>query len=205
MKGGIVQDDTGPTPQLSGESSVAYAMFLKYRNLGPHRSIAELRRSDGKPADKKCRRQLEFWSARWCWVERSKRFDAHNEAVAQRARDQVHAEYAALWERRTLDCLEHQYSDAKRLRARAAEMLSAPLYETEERSEDGQTVIIKKSPRWNFASAALLLKVSAELANAAIFAVREDRPLESMSEAELDAVEAVEPRPLDDDSGPVDS
>jgi hypothetical protein len=195
--------DAGPTPPLPGESSVAYAMSLKYRDLGPHRTVAGLLRSDGRTAEKKCRRQLEFWSARWGWVERARRFDAHNEAVAHRARDRVRAEYAALWERRAQDCLEHAYADAKRLRARASEMLAAPLYHAEERQEDSRTVVIRKPARWSFASAALMLKVSAELAQAAIAAVQDDRPLASMSDAELDAVASVEPRALDEDSGPL--
>ena len=189
------QDDpnAGPSPQLPGESSVAYAMFRKYRDLGRHRTIAGVLRSDAKPSEKKNRRQLEFWSARWSWVERAKVFDAHNEAVAQRARDRARADYAVLWERRRLDSLEDAYTDAKRLRDKASEMLAAPLYESTEQAEDGRTVI-KKAGRWNFTSAALMLKISTELAAAAAIAVGEDRPVQSMSPAELDAVEAVMPR-----------
>ena len=193
--------DAGPTPQLPGESSVAYAMFLKYRDLGPHRTVAELLKTGGKPAEKKCRRQLEFWSARWGWVERAKKFDAHNVAVEQRARDQARAEWAALWEWRRYETMSQVYEDALRLRKRAAEMLDYCLAE-EETSEDGK-VIIRKPARWSMATAGLLMKLSAELRTAAICPGGEDPPIENMSELEKDAVEAVMPPRQGDGPGPL--
>ena len=83
-------------------------------------------------------------------------------------------------------------------------MLSTPLYQAEEREEEGQVVVIKKPARWSFASAALMLKVSTELATAVIGVVQAGRPIAGLSEAEMDAIEAVMPRTLDEDSGPLE-
>jgi hypothetical protein len=71
-------------------------------------------------------------------------------------------------------------------------------------TDESQIASLRKPARWSFASAALMLKVSTELA-AASTAVKDDRPLASMSDAELDALASVEPQPLDDDLGYRDS
>ena len=57
-----------------GESSKAYSHFCLYRDMGPHRSLRKMAKED------ECRAQvgqLERWSSKWQWVERSQRYDDH--------------------------------------------------------------------------------------------------------------------------------
>ena len=60
--------------RLTGESSKAYAHFCLYRDMGPERS---LRRMASVPECSSVRRQLNRWSSRWRWVERSQSYDDH--------------------------------------------------------------------------------------------------------------------------------
>jgi hypothetical protein len=57
-----------------GESSKAYAHFCLYRDMGPQRSLRKMAK-DGRCAAKV--RQLDRWSSKWRWVERSQRYDDH--------------------------------------------------------------------------------------------------------------------------------
>ena len=179
-----------PTPQLAGESAAAYAMFIKYRDLGPHRTIAAVLRADAKPAEKKNRRQLEFWSGRFSWLERCRAYEAHAEAVKQRARDAALAEHARKWELRRLQSIEDGYSDGVKLRRKALAMLAHDLF-TEEISEDGKTRVIKPA-RWTLKEAAIFLRLGTELRAAACEAVGVARPVGQMGdleeEATLDAI-----------------
>jgi hypothetical protein len=60
--------------RLTGESSKAYAHFCLYRDMGQGRSLRKLAK-DGNCTAKV--RQLDRWSSRWKWVERSQRYDDH--------------------------------------------------------------------------------------------------------------------------------
>lgn len=179
-----------PTPQLAGESAAAYAMFLKYRDLGPHRTIAAVLRADAKPSEKKNRRQLEFWSGRFSWLERCRAHEAHAESIKQLARDAALAEHARRWELRRLESIEDAYSDGVKLRRKALAMLAHDLV-VEETSEDGQTRIIKPA-RWTMKEAAIFLRLGAELRAAACEAVGIASPADQMNrleeEATLDAI-----------------
>jgi len=62
--------------RLAGESSKAYANFCLYRDEGKDRSLRKLAAS-GKTSSKL--RQLQHWSSKWKWVERSDRYDDYLE------------------------------------------------------------------------------------------------------------------------------
>jgi hypothetical protein len=61
--------------RMPGESAVAFAAFVVYRDVGPTRSIRKLRQEVGKS-----RAVLERWSVRWSWVERVRLWDAEVDA-----------------------------------------------------------------------------------------------------------------------------
>jgi hypothetical protein len=70
----MTDDEKQPWDRLTGESSKAYAHFCLYRDMGVNRSIRQL------PSVSGCTsvvRQLNRWSSRWRWVERSQCYDDH--------------------------------------------------------------------------------------------------------------------------------
>jgi hypothetical protein len=62
--------------RLTGESSKAYHHFCLYRDMGPTRS---LRQMANVPGCTSVRRQLNRWSSKWRWVERSHAYDDYLE------------------------------------------------------------------------------------------------------------------------------
>lgn len=73
----------------SSESMPAYAAFAEYRDLGPDRSLSQVRQIVGKSA-----RLIDRWSSDWSWVERAKAYDAHLDAIRVAAREQSVAKQA---------------------------------------------------------------------------------------------------------------
>src|SRR5674476_362615 len=59
--------------QRPRERSKAYALFCKYRDLGPTRSLAKLKKSDSDTMVSL--RQLFRYSAKFDWVERAEAYD----------------------------------------------------------------------------------------------------------------------------------
>lgn len=77
-------DDEQPWVRAAGESDVAYAAFLAYRDLGSARSTAKVGRALGKSAD-----LMQRWSARWAWVARALAWDVNQQQIVDRARTEV--------------------------------------------------------------------------------------------------------------------
>jgi hypothetical protein len=81
---------------IAGESSRAFAAFIKYRNLGPLRSIDAVAANDaiGPVAANKAKRKRRAsgvynrWSSQHHWVERALAYDAHIEDARLRAHEQ---------------------------------------------------------------------------------------------------------------------
>lgn len=75
--------------QQKKEPAKAYAAFKAYHALGPSRSLSKLRQGIGEGSVKDLEvtslRWIEEWSSRWKWVERVRDWDAHLEAIRQRA------------------------------------------------------------------------------------------------------------------------
>ena len=55
------------------ETNKAYSAFCKYRDFGPDRSIAKVVKKLGKKPG--YARQMEEWSSKFNWIERTKAFD----------------------------------------------------------------------------------------------------------------------------------
>lgn len=67
-----------PWERLSGETSMAYAAFRQYRDLGPARRVDDM-------ADTS-RTSAQRWSRRWRWVERAQAWDAEAHRLEDAAR-----------------------------------------------------------------------------------------------------------------------
>ena len=148
----------------------------------------------GGSAAKKCQRSFELWSINHQWVERCRIWDDHNESIRQVERDRALAAHARLWERRRLEAIEQAYDCGEKLREKAMEMLKVGI-RAKRITKNGEVKIVAAG-RWSMKDAATFLKASAELKAAAIQAVGDLRPLESMTKAEEDAtLDAILPEP----------
>jgi AraC-like DNA-binding protein len=78
-----------------GESPKAYAHFCLYRDMGVARS---LRQVSNLPGCTSVRRQLNRWSSKWRWVERSEKYDDYLERERRVRREK---EEGAMHERHT--------------------------------------------------------------------------------------------------------
>lgn len=78
---------TEPWDRLPNERSKAYYLFCQYRDTGPLRSLAKLRRTIGKPLG--YQRNLEAFSAGHNWQERVQAFDDHLATIKQEENKQA--------------------------------------------------------------------------------------------------------------------
>jgi hypothetical protein len=101
------------------ESSKAYAAFLMYLELGPSRSIVKVRQSIGK--NPVYNRQLERWSSKWLWVERTKAFDKN---IAMGLQEALIAEHLAMNKRHIETSRELQSQSLIRIRSLDEEKVS---------------------------------------------------------------------------------
>jgi hypothetical protein len=105
---------------IPGESSRAFRAFLKYRDLGPLRSIDAVAAIDASSADKAKRKHRASgvygrWSSKNHWVERVAAYDAHVEDVRMRA----HIERIQMLERRRA---EFEFKNQELLEDRCGKM-----------------------------------------------------------------------------------
>src|SRR5674476_459233 len=73
--------------QRPRERSKAYALFCKYRDLGPTRSLAKLKKSDSDTMVSL--RQLFRYSAKFDWVERAEAYDRQVYAEVLEANEEL--------------------------------------------------------------------------------------------------------------------
>jgi len=73
--------------QRPSERSKAYALFCKYRDLGPTRSLAKLKKSDSEMMVSLP--QLFRYSAKFNWVERAEAYDRQAMAVELKAHEEL--------------------------------------------------------------------------------------------------------------------
>jgi hypothetical protein len=183
------RETRSPFDRLPGESPRAFAAFVAYRDLGPGRSLDAACRQLGGQRESNKRAttgRVGKWSSRYKWVERCRAYDAHQEAIRQRAIDAELAREAAKWERRRLQQIEHAWELGVALREKALAMLDWPL--ATERTEDATTIV--EPARWTFATVVPLLRLAHELQFASLAAAT--KGLEDMTDAELEAVASVD-------------
>ncbi len=69
-----------------GESSQAFAAFVLYRDLGPHRSLLKAYQRH-KPDAELLAGLWSEWSARWRWLDRALAYDDHCDAQRRKVRE----------------------------------------------------------------------------------------------------------------------
>lgn len=148
--------------RLPGESAKAWQAFRCYRDLGADRSHENVRISLGK--SKGYIPQIETWSRKFAWVERSKLYDDWCDAVDRQEREAARPKWEELRQR----SLTSNVQLTEKLRERIEAMLSHPL--TKERVEvsNGRNVTYLIPAGWNFSSIAAMIKTMAELEAATI-------------------------------------
>jgi len=88
-----------------GEGHRAYAAFVVYRDLGPHRTLVEAARRTGKSVN-----TLAQWSRRHAWGARVAAFAAHMAGVEQAAREAAVRGQFADWSQRQQLLREEEWS-----------------------------------------------------------------------------------------------
>ena len=86
--------ETEPWKRRKGEGSKAYEAFLRYRDMGPGRSVRKAVGVQGVPKDgrRSYTHWWHKWSRRWHWRERAQAWDDHLHELAEseRVESQLH-------------------------------------------------------------------------------------------------------------------
>lgn len=149
--------------RLPGETMKAFQAFRMYRDMGPNRTIENVRVSMGK--SKNYSVQLWNWSRHNKWVERSKLYDDWVDSLDRQEKEMSRPRWEALRQHALTENIEL----VKKLRGRVEEMLDHPL--TKERVEsrsNGRTDVYILPANWNWSSIATVVKTMAELEAATI-------------------------------------
>lgn len=136
-------------------------MFMAYAKLGAGRSVTLLRHRLGCSEN-----HVRRLCSRWDWVERARQWDGHIAERVLEVQEKVAAEETEKWARRRVANAEANWNRAQKLADKAIKMLDSKLYE--DSTEDGKPV--KKPAKWNMGTAANLIKLAAELEQAALVA-----------------------------------
>lgn len=141
--------------RLDNEPVKAWQAFMRYRDMGPERTLNKVRIQMGRP--EVYQNNLEQWSMRWKWVQRARAFDDYTEKLQLRRSESE----IPLWERRRQEVLEKNYQRAERLWERVDKMLDHPL--TVEVKDDARGVVEVHPAKWSYSSIAQVAKMAAEL------------------------------------------
>jgi hypothetical protein len=93
----------------SHESSKAYALFCKYRDLGPTRSLAKLKKSDSDMMVSLP--QLFRYSTKFNWVERVEAYDRQALADELKAHEELVRKFNKEKARQALDIMDQAFLD----------------------------------------------------------------------------------------------
>lgn len=188
---------SAPWEQLGSESPEAYAAFVWYRDLGASRSLAKAYAchvaAPGGPSKAPIRPQRGLavpgtwkrWSRQHDWVSRAQAYDEHLDRLSRRGTEATIVDMASDWARRREELREQEYLLGKRMLALAADALGR----------------IEKSSAEQNAPPALKIHELERLAVAASKLQRlavglatergqDERPVEELSDEELEAVVA---------------
>ena len=129
-------DSDSPKDWGEPESPQAFAAFVKYRDLGPSRSI-EKGGNRGAKGGRTARR--EKWSSDHRWIKRTAAYDVYLDKIKVKAVETSEKEQVALWIKRRDDLFNREYIMGMNLFARAASILGGRDIET---TEGGVTTIL---------------------------------------------------------------
>jgi hypothetical protein len=93
----------------SRESSKAYALFCKYRNLGPTRSLAKLKQSDSEMMVSLP--QLFRYSSKHNWVERAEAYDRQTLADELKAHEELVRKFNIEKAQQALEIMDRAFLD----------------------------------------------------------------------------------------------
>jgi hypothetical protein len=95
--------------QRPRERSKAYALFCKYRDLGPTRSLAKLKKSDSEMMVSLP--QLFRYSAKFNWVERAEAYDRQALAVELKAHEELVRKFNKEKAEQALEMMDQAFVD----------------------------------------------------------------------------------------------
>lgn len=208
-----------PWDRQPKESDVAYALFVKYRDLGEGRSMAAMD-AESKPNGSRKKRvpgHIQDYCTKFQWPERAAAWDSHVQAELDKA---ALAERKK-WEARRIRNNERNFDLGEQLRDRALALLKFPTSRQviERQASDGtpQQVTIEPA-KWTQRDIAVIAKTAMELAEAALADLGLTRDAEAVASAAganpnpVQVIEVRQPAPLapeepaadpiDDDGGP---
>ena len=181
-----------------GESPQAYQAFLKYRDLGPLRSlIGAYRLSDEKADAKSPSSRWKLWASKHTWATRADAYDAHISDIERTAREKEVAERAAVMERRRAKAQDSAWELYEKLLAKTQQMLMLPVINVTQK--EGAKII--RPIRWDYASLARVLDVMTRLIRvgtgqdsgmAALVNINWETMKEKLSEEQLERIAAGE-------------
>lgn len=158
-----------------GETSAAFRAFLKFRDLGPDRSVLAAYNQEGRRA-KRAPGQWNKWASLHRWKQRAASYDDHLAFAQETAREKAMSKREKEWVLRREDAREKGWQIGEALLAKAEQMLSLPIFTKtvekiiEEREMPGgkkQIVTIKRTiinpTRWTFADAARMCDTALNL------------------------------------------
>lgn len=139
-----------------GESPEAYRVFWVFLELGLKRSLQSVVEESGRSLA-----LIQKLSTNYKWAPRARAFDKHLLDIQMQVIESKTKSEAALWAKREAEYRHEAFEFSQKLKAKAEEMLDAPLYETvvdtftEIIGVDGQpqqipVKVIKRPVRWNF-------------------------------------------------------
>jgi hypothetical protein len=147
----------GETP-LPRETKMQHQQYLAFRDLGPDRSIGQLRKVLGW--GKKSHGNLTGTRIRYRWDERCAAYDMQMEAEKRRAAQELIQQQIAIEIEHRNTYLTNEWTVVERGFEVVREMLNYPVVEKKETriSEDGKTIVTIWQPgRWTLATVASLL------------------------------------------------
>jgi hypothetical protein len=148
--------------RMPGEPPKAFHAFRIYRDLGPDRTLENVRISLGKSSGYS--RQLAYWSGDYEWVERAGLYDGH---LDKQSRKEAEKSLKG-WEEARQRSLQENMEDAARMREKLRLMLEWPISKEVVKDYNGRPVTIIMPMKWTAASIATWMKTIAELEAATI-------------------------------------
>ena len=149
--------------RLPDEPNMWYARFLRYRDLGPDRSLLGTyngwRSERGRKNATGCPPRWHFWFERCGWAPRAESWDEAERARLAELRLQEEGVERKKWAERREALREREHTVGLELLQKAQQMLMFPLATTV--NEDG-TMIIQPG-RWSFATAANVIATADKL------------------------------------------
>lgn len=155
-------DEKTTFERMPGEPPLAWDAFVRYRDMGPGRTLALTVKQLQKP--EKYISQLENWSLQWKWGQRCMKWDALVDAKTREAA----FNRMPLWEARRQESLERNMEAAATLRARLLEMTAHPLVRESRRDSDAGEITVIEPAKWNWNAVVQGFKMVAELEAATI-------------------------------------